>query len=502
MQVSRRYTDLYSEEFVCNLSDSVNLNIDLVIDNIKEYFNFEVKELRHHIEYSIVHLNNNINNAASNISQDNVAEAHNINKAEYSHSLEVSGVTPLELNEHSQKATYQMIGMTPKDFITDHGAIELDFKALQERFKLYCQDYMEEITLNTKSLAVDFCAKVVYYVGPESRSVKKTTGDKYWRFKFPFTKDGLTDRSKISKVVFVATYKSEKTDVKDTTEKNKLILTVKQASLLAMDTFDKLAVIAYNMSIPKSLFTPLAGAIFSKNDLWSMSKELSSYFKKTYTESEVLTMINNSCQSNGHHLGNSNAAIALVSACVATRNIKDDKVKFSIISKIGKQYVKKGKNFNEFTFDIFSKYATGGVPSNMEPKKLLARLEEVQISTRQAAIASKNTALSSTIEVPVIWKKPLGASDCYFCTTNVETAGRTHKDKTSYSSVSSVQQPVANLIKGSEDDTSQDSLTSGFDTMEVDVDPENEAVNDEESVNLWLSVNILKKRKICFIALM
>ncbi|CAH1109912.1 unnamed protein product [Psylliodes chrysocephalus] len=84
-------------------------------------------------------------------------------------------------------------------------------------------------------------------------------------------------------------------------------------------------------------------------------------------------------------------------------------------------------------------------------------------------------------KTPAIWKKPFGASDCYFCTTKVETAGRIHKNKISYYSVSSVQQPVAKFIEGSEDDTLQDSLISGFDTMEVDVDPENVALNDEES---------------------
>lgn len=82
-------------------------------------------------------------------------------------------------------------------------------------------------------------------------------------------------------------------------------------------------------------------------------------------------------------------------------------------------------------------------------------------------------------KTPAIWKKPLSASDCYFCTTNVNTVGRIHKDKIFYPSVSSVQQPVANFIEGLEDDTSKDSLTSGSDTMEVDVDPENAAFDKE-----------------------
>lgn len=63
--------------------------------------------------------------------------------------------------------------------------------------------------------------------------------------------------------------------------------------------------------------------------------------------------------------------------------------------------------------------------------------------------------------------------------TKVETAGWIYKDKISYSSVSSTQQPVANFIKGSKDDMSQDRLTSGFDTMEVEVYPKNVALNDE-----------------------
>ncbi|KAL3273862.1 hypothetical protein HHI36_015288 [Cryptolaemus montrouzieri] len=50
------------------------------------------------------------------------------------------------------------------------------------------------------------------------------------------------------------------------------------------------------------------------------------------------------------------------------------------------------------------------------------------------------------------------------------------------SSISSVQQPLANFIEGLEDDTSKDSLTIGFHTIEVNVDPENLALNEEGPV--------------------
>lgn len=83
-------------------------------------------------------------------------------------------------------------------------------------------------------------------------------------------------------------------------------------------------------------------------------------------------------------------------------------------------------------------------------------------------------------KTPAIWRKPLNADDCYFCMTNVRTVGRIHKDKISYPAVSSMQQPVPNSLKGSEDDASRDSLANGSDTMQVDVDPENVNLSQEE----------------------
>ncbi|KAL3286074.1 hypothetical protein HHI36_000587 [Cryptolaemus montrouzieri] len=69
-----------------------------------------------------------------------------------------------------------------------------------------------------------------------------------------------------------------------------------------------------------------------------------------------------------------------------------------------------------------------------------------------------------------------------YISINVEAAGRIHKEKSLYPSVSSVQQPLANFKEGLEGDTSKDSLTIGFDTMEVDVVPENVALNEEGPV--------------------
>jgi hypothetical protein len=55
---------------------------------------------------------------------------------------------------------------------------------LKRQFKKHCPDYMDPLQINKALKAVEFCSKVIYEVGPESRKVKKGTGDKVWKFVF------------------------------------------------------------------------------------------------------------------------------------------------------------------------------------------------------------------------------------------------------------------------------------------------------------------------------
>ena len=69
-----------------------------------------------------------------------------------------------------------------------------------------------------------------------------------WKLKCPYVHNGKP----VVKVVFVATYKADNAAHKATSEPNKMVVTVKQASLLSMDTFNRISV--YLLIIAMRLF--------------------------------------------------------------------------------------------------------------------------------------------------------------------------------------------------------------------------------------------------------
>lgn len=119
------------------------------------------------------------------------------------------------------------------------------------------------------------------------------------------------------KVAFVSTFKEDSNNYKPEADGSKIVLTVKHASLLAIDTLNRLNRISLNMTNPIPLLTPLAGAIFSKDDIRKVANVLG---KDTET---TINMINASCQSGGQHLPMSSMAIAAIASIVRTRNLKD-----------------------------------------------------------------------------------------------------------------------------------------------------------------------------------
>lgn len=76
-------------------------------------------------------------------------------------------------------------------------------------------------------------------------------------------------------------------------------------------------------------------------------------------------MLNASCQSGGHYLGESSGTAAFIAAHTATLGLKDDKMRTAIVTKVVKQYLKEGKNINRADIPMWSQYATGGVPSDL-----------------------------------------------------------------------------------------------------------------------------------------
>lgn len=87
----------------------------------------------------------------------------------------------------------------------EHGGDLFDFEQFKAGLKQICTDFGEDLSMDEKSRSVQFCSKMIYTVGPESRSVKQKMGDKTWVFKFPYTEEGKL----VVKAAFVCTFKDE-----------------------------------------------------------------------------------------------------------------------------------------------------------------------------------------------------------------------------------------------------------------------------------------------------
>lgn len=121
----------------------------------------------------------------------------------------------MEILAHTQARECIIKGVTPDDFFTKHAAAEINLDDMQATFKSMCEDYMEPLTMESPSKSVEFCSKIIFEIGPESRKVKKSDGDKVWKFKFPYVDD---NKKLYVACVFVCTFKSDNAENKQTSE--------------------------------------------------------------------------------------------------------------------------------------------------------------------------------------------------------------------------------------------------------------------------------------------
>ena len=118
------------------------------------------------------------------------------------------------------------------------------------------------------------------------------------------------------------------------------------------------------------IFTPLAGAIFSRGDIEEIAAVL------RYPPRETVVIINNSCQSGGQYLPHSDGSVAIVAAFAATRNLKDENLRRSLVTKSTKQYLKAQKSIDKAKIFQIAYYATGGVPSELSYDELKTLVDE------------------------------------------------------------------------------------------------------------------------------
>lgn len=305
--------------------------------------------------------------------------------------LNASGITIDQIRGHESGQEYFILGITAEEVGTRHAGVQFDFEDLEAEFKKVVVDYGDRVNRTTKSFALEFAVKVIYEVGPASRQVKKGNTDKKWKFRFV----KYEGENAVFTTVYIASFKNASPPLaKPVVSQNTLLLTMKQASLLAQTTFSE----AIKLCIPDNLIlmTPLCGAIFSKNNLLELS-ELIHPTVDGDKRGPTLVTLSQSCQSGGHYLRDSVCAVAVVAAVCATRNMTDSKVRDQIITKTYKQYVAAGKPFDAELYESLCKFATGGVPAEHSAKRLVDRYESVQrsIPAYQALRAVQTSGIST-----------------------------------------------------------------------------------------------------------
>lgn len=282
-----------------------------------------------------------------------------------------AGLTPASISHAEIKKTITILGITPDDFSNVYSSAEFNYDTLKSTFRQYCKDFGDILKSDSESKALEFSAKILFELGPYIRTEKKNKGDKAIRFRFPYVKkEGATQELSI-KVVIVSTFREGAyTKMEDG---GKMIMTFKQAGLLAMETFCQALDFCYQQN-GALLMTSLCGAIYSRDVIDDIAKELK------LDNLTTLTIVNQSTSAGGQYLPYSDMSCAIASTIAATKRVSDKNVRSMMVLKVVKQYSHKGKPYYPERFKVFAEYALGGVPPGMDPETLIDNFTNIQIA--------------------------------------------------------------------------------------------------------------------------
>ncbi|UHM27605.1 MAG: putative nucleoprotein [Fushun phasmavirus 1] len=308
-------------------------------------------------------------------------------------SYDLAGQLPQALLvAHDNAGTFDIIGLTPNDFLAQHGAMVFDLNKFLADFATICPDLTEERAMNVASQSVEFCSLVLFKLGPESRKKREDRRDKTWVLRFKH-ENPENRNAPTYKTVFVSTFRNTD-EINPIVDDNKMTLTVKQASLIALTIMEGVTALFQGLPEPVIVLTPLAGAIFSKEDVPKIIRRLG-IEDTPRNRTTVINSINESCQSGGHYLPHGKMHIAAAATIASTKRMRSSTQRESIISKTIKQYlVHKRQPMENDKFQVYCEFATGGVPSELAPTVLIGSYEGAQMRAAQAVRAAEETALA------------------------------------------------------------------------------------------------------------
>lgn len=259
--------------------------------------------------------------------------------------------------------------MSPREFCDERAGSNVPIEEIRSEIAKHVPDFMETMGPDTEMYCIGYVNKTIFQFGPDSRTVKEGRNNLAWLLHFPDGGTGFT--------IKIGTYKGINPPSSIHESNNCISLTMKQASLLALSILHDV-VCAVPLEI-KTVFTPLAGAVFSKVSLNDICASLvrNRAYGGSVSYDRVISNINCSAQAGGHQLPHSSAAVAMLCALHAVSGMKNKTDAKNAFNRVVKQYVSAGKKFNENEFKSFAPYASGGVPVEMTLDNIKKSLDDI-----------------------------------------------------------------------------------------------------------------------------
>nr|QHA33851.1 nucleocapsid protein [Culex phasma-like virus] len=297
---------------------------------------------------------------------------------------------------------------------------------------------LDNYTWRDSYKALDVMRRIIYNIGPETRSVKKgKNADINWRLRITevvtpaqiaglnaidFEKiaaDGiLTDQATANNTrrrgeieakwtsikdgvnyatagaIVVSTFKSTSapTSQPKLAAGNVLLLTVKQATIVGLYILEKFTKVACEKN--HDILTPLSGAVFSRDSLTKMMQDpvIAAAFG---AKCKLVDAINKSAQNGGQFLEGSRADVAAVCVLIGTANVKKQEERKSIVQRTMKQYFAQKREGSKDVFKAMLPFGTGGLPEEWT-FDVLSDIQETSRRQSQALRLAASQAIART----------------------------------------------------------------------------------------------------------
>ncbi|XP_023171373.2 uncharacterized protein LOC115483325 [Drosophila hydei] len=218
-----------------------------------------------------------------------------------------------------------------------------DFQKLMKTFTEICPDFCDEPSYANATMSRRFAEQVIFEYSREAKEAKAKNIDEVR--KMTLVSKCAQEYSIKNKVTILLYTKNPPPPTQPSLLHGHLELTFKQASLLAVAKYCQL--VPYLVARNEIVLTPLAGAIFAKEDLPEFARALREPLP------DLVMAIISSCQTDGYYLQHSRCDIALAALI---KTVNDLKMRASIVKKTIKMYKLYGKDFDMARFEICIKF--------------------------------------------------------------------------------------------------------------------------------------------------